>query len=117
MTKSSLLMVGLILAVPFCLGAEKPKYDADLTKKIEKVLREVQQIKVGMTRADLLKVFTTEGGVSTRKWRRYVHQRCPYIKVDVEFKPVGKKKDFLQEKAADKITKISTPFLEWSIAG
>lgn len=115
MTRSTLFMVGLILAVPFCLRAEKPKHDADLTKKIEKVLHEVQQIKVGMTRADLLKVFTTEGGISDRKWRRYVHRRCPYIKVDVEFEPVGEGKDFLRENAADKITKISKPFLEWSI--
>lgn len=115
MTKATLLMVGLLLAVPFCLLAEKPKHDADLTKKIEKVLREVQQIKVGMTRADLLKVFTAEGGCSNRNCRRYVHQRCPYIKVDLEFKPVGKKKDLVQENAADKITKISKPFLEWSI--
>jgi hypothetical protein len=91
------------------------QFDADLTKKIEKIIQESQKIKVGMTRADLLKLFTTEGGVSNRKWRRYVHRSCPYIKVDVEFQPVGEEKDLLAEKPADKIVKISQPFLELSI--
>ncbi len=105
-----------IVALTATAFAGDTKYDADLTKKIEKIIREVQQIKPGMTRADLLKVFTTEGGLSNRKWRRYVHPSCPYIKLDVEFEPVGDEKSMLTEKPADRITKISErPFLELSI--
>jgi hypothetical protein len=111
------LIAVAVLALAVSAFAGDSKYDADLTKKIEKIIREVQQIKPGMTRADLLKVFTTEGGISNRKWRRYVHPTCPYIKVDVEFEPVGEEKDMLTEKAADRITKISEwPFLEFSIS-
>ena len=44
----------------------------------------------GMTRADLLKVFTTEGGLSTGLNRTYVYRECQYIKVDVDFEPVGR---------------------------
>ena len=104
------------LSLTLAAFAGDAQFDADLTKKIEKIIRESQQVKVGMTRADLLKVYTTEGGLSSRKWRRYAYRTCPYIKVDVEFEPVGDEKDLLTEKPADKITKISErPFLELSI--
>lgn len=58
-----------------------------------------------------------EGGISNRMWRRYVHRSCPYIKLDVEFEPVGDERNLMMmEKPADKITKISErPFLELSI--
>ena len=85
--------------------------DDNLTKQISGILTECQKIKTGMTRADLLKVFTTEGGFSTQGWRTYVHSRCPYIKVDVEFAPTKSG----QEQPTDIITKISKPYLEWSV--
>jgi hypothetical protein len=86
--------------------------DKNLTQQISDILKECESIKPGMTRADLLKVFTTEGGLSTQIWRTYVHSRCPYIKVDVEFAPTESK----QERPTDTITKISKPYLGWSIA-
>lgn len=43
-----------------------------------------------MTRADLLKVFTTEGGISTGLHRTYVSRDCPFFKVDVDFRAVGR---------------------------
>lgn len=85
------------------------------TEWIAKSLKEIETVKVGMTRADLLRVFQEEGGISTRTWRRYVYRDCPYIKVDVEFEPVGEAKNKLNEDPKDKIVKISKPFLEWSI--
>ena len=84
-------------------------------------LKEIQKIKAGMTRADLLKVFTTEGGISTGLNRRFVYRECPYIKVDVEFEAVGRAardaegRVTLEEDGRDIITKISRPYLEWSI--
>jgi hypothetical protein len=71
-----------------------------------------------MTRADLLKMFTTEGGLSTGLRRTYVYRECPYIKVDVEFEPVGRPaKDgdgrvTLIEGNDGVIKKISKPYLE-----
>src|SRR5579871_5534755 len=64
------------------LSAEHVQWVADSLKQMESV-------KPGMTRADLLRTFTTEGGISTRTQRTYVSQRCPYFKVDVEFEAVG----------------------------
>ena len=68
-----------------------------------------------MTREDLLKVFTTEGGFSNRLWRKYVLKDCPYSKVDVEFDVVGDAKDLSIEANEDRIKSISKPFLEYSI--
>ena len=82
---------------------------------IAKSLREIEAVKVGMTRADLAKVFTTEGGLSTRTQQRFVYRECRYIKVDVEFEAVGEPKNQTLLQPEDKITKISKPFLEWSI--
>src|SRR5262245_26598878 len=54
------------------------------------VLLRMQTIKPGMTRADLLKVFRTEGGLSTALQRRYVSRDCAYFKVDVEFEATAR---------------------------
>jgi hypothetical protein len=77
-------------------------------------------IKPGMTRGDLLKVFTVEGGISTRFQRTYISRDCPYFKVDVEFKevgPPGLNGDQMQfgESSADILVKISRPYLAFSI--
>jgi hypothetical protein len=61
----------------------------DHTQWVATILKEIQSIKVGMNRIDLLKVFKEEGGVSTRISRRYTYRDCPYIRVDVEFEQSG----------------------------
>ncbi len=85
-------------------------------------LRRMQSIKAGMTRADLLKVFTTEGGISTRLRRTYVYPECPYFKVDVEFEPAGRPaRDAagrvpLEESGEDVIKSVSRPYIDWGVA-
>ncbi len=79
---------------------------------VARSLNAIETIKVGMTRADLLKVFTVEGGLSTRTSRTFVFRECPYIKVDVGFEPVGALQDKLQEHNEDRIIRISKPYLE-----
>jgi hypothetical protein len=82
---------------------------------VAKSLREMQTVKAGATRAELLKVFREEGGISTRTQRTYVYRECRYIKVDVEFEPAGDAKNAHVEDAGDRIVKISRPFLDWSV--
>lgn len=89
--------------------------NSEHTKWIAHSLSEMQSIKPGMTRGELLDVFREEGGLSTRSTQRYVFRDCPYIKVNVSFEVVGEPEDKLTKFPQDKITKISTPFLEWSI--
>jgi hypothetical protein len=85
------------------------------TAWIAKVLRQIGEIKPGMHRQDLSKVFTTEGGRSNRFERTYVSIECPYIKVDVQFKPVKPESNAVIEDPEDVIESISRPYLQWSI--
>jgi len=86
---------------PVTLPGE-PVIDWSHTQWVGNVLAWIATIKPGMTRSDLLRVFTTEGGLSTRTHRTYVLKQCPTIKVDVEFSISG-------NEAEDKITQISRP--------
>jgi len=88
----------------------RPEY-----KWLARSLREIETIKPGMTRADLLKVFEEEGGISTRSQRTYVYRDCALIKVDVTFEAVGMPEDKLAESPKDRITKISRAYLGWHI--
>jgi hypothetical protein len=80
---------------------------------IAKVLRQIETIQPGMRRKDLLKIFTTEGGISMRSERTYVSIECPYIKVTLRFKAANDKKE--DEHPDDVIESISQPFLQWSM--
>jgi len=91
-----------------------PPFDTEHTQWVSSVLRWADDIKPGMTREDLLRACTVEGGLSTRTHRTYVLKGCPYIKIDVQFLPVGKEQDGLAESPNDKILKISKPYLEYS---
>jgi hypothetical protein len=108
---ASFLLVSVLLAFIAVAGRAGTRSDETLPKQISNVLKECQTIKPGMTRAELSKVFTTEGGLWTAEHRRYVYRGCPYIKVDVHFAVSDPK----QEKPVDTIARISKPFLEWSI--
>jgi hypothetical protein len=80
------------------------------TAWINDVLRAIETIKPGMTRSDLEKIFTTEGGLSTSSQRTYVYRQCRHIKVDVRF--AASVRD--AELPTDKIVDISRPYLAWS---
>lgn len=88
---------------------------------VTQALERMETIKPGMTREDLLKVFRTEGGLSTGLRRTFVSQDCPYFKVDVEFEPIGRPdrdKDGRVsgvEDSRDIIVKVSRPYLQFSI--
>ena len=90
--------------------------DREKTKWVGNVIDTILALKPGMTRRDLLDIFMEEGGLSNRKRRTYVFKTCPYVKVDVEFAPVGNEEDLLDEAPQDKITKISRPYLQYTIA-
>jgi hypothetical protein len=91
-------------------------YAQQRTAWIAKVLKRLQVIQPGMTRKDLDRLLTTEGGLSTRFQRKYVFVDCPYIKVDVRFKAAAGTTDLLGENPEDVIESVSRPYLEFSIA-
>jgi hypothetical protein len=111
----SAIVLSLTISI---LPAQDYHNSQEQTEWIAKSLKEMKKIKVGMIRADLLKVFVTEGGISTPLNRTYVYRECPYIKVDVEFEPLGSRDvegRGTSETNEDVIKKISKPYLEWSV--
>jgi hypothetical protein len=84
-------------------------------------LEKMESIKPGMTREDLLRVFTTEGGLFTGLYRTFVSRDCPYFKIDVEFNAVGRPnrdnegRVTLDEDNRDIIVKLSRPYLQFSV--
>jgi len=96
-------------------AAQRSQTDSGFTREIATVIDIVNTLHPGMTRADVLKNFETEGGLSARQWNHYVYKRCPYIKVDVTFViPSGE--DQFKEVATDRIATVSKPYLQYSIA-
>lgn len=122
MNKTVFTFVIVICAVALIASAQSfrdSRKSEEHTKWVSDSLREMQMIKVGKTRADLLEVFTTEGGISNALHRTYVYSKCQYIKVDVEFEVVGRdaeKRVLLEESDKDIIKSISKPYLEWNIS-
>jgi len=92
-------------------------HEAWVTHALEKM----ETVKPGMTRGDLLTVFTTEGGLSTGLHRTFISRDCHYFKVDVDFKAVGRPnrdkegRVTLDEDSRDIIVEVSRPYLQFSI--
>jgi hypothetical protein len=120
-------IVSLLLAVFVWIGAamgqspaKVPTVDPALTRSMDQVLKDVSSIQPGMTRAEMLRVFTAERGLSTRDGQQFLYRRCPYIKVIVNFrKPDDADVDWgnapEEEWNGDLILSISKPFLETSV--
>ena len=117
-----LLFLGVVListATVRSVARQDPSSGSHIAWVIN-ALRRMQTIKPGMTRGDLLTVFTTEGGLSTRTSRTYVSRDCPYFKVDVQFKPVDQPNQqdddvMIDGGARDIIVTMSRPYLEFGI--
>ena len=116
-------IVGVVSLTPIWLAhaAGQQAGSQDHTAWVASVLERMQTIKPGMTPEDLLKVFTTEGGLSTPLHRRFVSRDCPYFKIDVDFDAVGRPnrdKDGRvtpDEDNRDIIVSVSRPYLQFSI--
>jgi hypothetical protein len=109
-----LLLFGFCGSVSSQQANQPSEVDSGLRREIEAVIRIVDALHPGMTRADVLRNFQTEGGLSSRRWNHYVYKRCPYIKVDVTF-VVAPEENLTTEAATDKIATVSKPYLQYSI--
>lgn len=121
---SAVTLAATLSYSPF-LGAARPGSQAVAQQGhiawVADALKRMQAVKPGMTRGDLLTVFTTEGGVSTGLQRAFVSRQCPYFKVDVDFKAVGRPdrdstgRVTLGESNQDIIVRISRPYLQFGV--
>jgi hypothetical protein len=124
-------MIRLIAALVFLLStvlvsgrAKPPEQSAsnpDHVTWVAECLQRMGTIHSGMTRQQLLTVFTVEGGLSTPLHRRFVSRDCPYFKVDVTFRVLGRPERDSEghvsglEDPGDVIISLSKPYLQLSI--
>lgn len=71
-------------------------------------LEKIEALKPGQsTRAELMKLFFPQGGLSTREKASFVYRSCPAIKIDAEFEVVNK-----DDEKTDVIKSLSKPYLD-----
>lgn len=115
------IAIGILALVEARSQAAQTPSCQDHVTWVADVLKRMQTVKPGMTRGDLLKVFTTEGGLSTGLQRTYVSRDCPMFKLDVQFEAVGRPghdadgRVTLIEGPDDIILSISTPYLQFRV--
>ena len=109
-TLVTMLLAGLILN-----SSEQTVSSDTHLRWVESALKDMESVSAGMTREQLQRVFTTEGGISNPSERRYVYKGCPLFKVQVEFQTRKSSEGRPLESPDDVIIKISKPFLERTI--
>jgi len=116
--KLSLLLSAALVSLTFVVSTSRsalPQETCDHTKWLEGSLEEIETIKVGMTRRDLMKLFREQGGLFTRTQQQFVYRKSPYIQVTVKFEAIGQPVIILPEDGGDisndKIVEISGPFI------
>ncbi len=69
-----------------------PKRD-EYTAWVYECMKEMEAVRVGMTREDLLKVFREQGGLSGPPRGNFYYRRCPYFLIGAEFDLFDKSRD------------------------
>lgn len=113
--RKGMLTIGFVVLLSLMLSSaqsEQRRAGAANCSCAETALRDIRSVKVGMTRKDIEKVLTTEGGISARGARTYVYKNCAYIKVDVQFQAIQHPGEKLKEFSDDKIIGMSKPYLD-----
>lgn len=88
--------------------------DKDRTQWVESCLKNLESIKAGMTRGQVEAKLTMDGGLQSVSPVRFAHPACGYFKVDVEFEFKRNAADQGRAIAdkADKVAKVSKPYIE-----
>lgn len=106
----TVLLTAFLVAFAGFEVSSQPRSPQDATHEawVLATAKEMKTITVGMTRADLLKVFTPQGGFHAGNNGTFLSRACPYFKVDVEFSGASTQ----GERNADVIAKISKPYVD-----
>lgn len=106
------------LACVALLHAQEPPLraqpDKNQTQWAESCLKDFESIKTGMTRGEVEAKLAMDGGLQSVSPVRYAHPACGYFKMDVEFEFKRNAADQNRAVAdkADKVTKVSKPYIE-----
>lgn len=116
-------MVLCLVAVCLATGGMSPGKKTPLTTAcspeshaqwLVAAIDEVHSVKVGMTRAGVLRILQPQGGLSTTVDETFVSRTSPFIKVDVKFEPQNKGEgaDITPQ---DRVVSVSRPYLGYAV--
>lgn len=112
----TVLLIVVVVVTPFSFaGNELWVYGSDIVKGGYEligldVIQEVESLKVGSTRAEVLKLFKPAGGCSPAE-ARLVYRRDAKIQLDVKFECARDGDGRVIKTAQDKVLSISRPYL------
>lgn len=107
---SILIASALFLLVPLA-EPQGSKGHSDCCTVVAEALSAFQQVKKGMTRADVEKLLSLDGGMDFRTKSRYVFPKCDYLKLDLEFSPDPKVTNASSPR--DTVISIGRPYLAY----
>ncbi len=116
MTKrATLLISSLLLLTSGGFGfSRSAQPDSSHDKWLQERYFEATSIEAGMTRADLMKIFRTDGGFQSFLPTTYVLKSSSMIKVDVEFDVPESSKGRIVPEDKRYLTEISADDMDWS---
>lgn len=116
MMMGAVVLSTAFLVLPGLTHGQQANPRADSAKDTSGRILGIRDVKPGMTRAELLTMVTTEGGLSTRIHRTYVSRTCRTCKIDVDFRPGGNTdrdsegRLIVSEDPQDVVVKVSAPY-------
>jgi hypothetical protein len=93
-----------------CACSRQPDTEMVIDQRLHDVITEFRGITPGTTRADLERFCDTQSSTSTTG--TFVHRRCKYAKVDVDFATTNPQQKPDEQRPTDKVIKVSKPYLE-----
>ena len=93
--------------------SRKPDTEMVIDQRFHDIITDFRGITPGKTRADLESFCDTQSSSSTNG--TFVHRRCKYAKVDVDFTTTNPEQKPDEQRPTDKIIKISKPYLDYSL--
>jgi hypothetical protein len=87
-----LFLMVVVMTVLTATQKEPASKDSDPCALVRQALVDSGRIKSGMTRREVEKYFSLDGGMLFAEKTRYVYSKCQYIKIEIDFsrKPSGK---------------------------
>ena len=102
-------LLGMLIGLGLISANQSPKPNYPSTcPEVREAVDVSRQIKAGVTRAEVEKVFTLDGGLQFPSKSRYLYQKCHFIKIDVEYARKTQK-----DSSDDIVRTVSKLYLEY----
>lgn len=111
MTRLAKILISVLLLVVLSAANPGAQTDRDACKVIQQALADYGDLKTGMTRRDVSRHFIQDDGLQFASPTRYVHPKCNYLHVDVEFELV--KPTEIRFSPEDRVVKVSKLYVEY----